>query len=324
MIDTATKGAKNAAESKAHATKVEEETKSSVSGKDEAEENFEYFCDISDGKIDAESEGRYHYGGEEDGLDITVGIYRRFDSLSKEFPKRWAEIEKGARNKSAWRFIGPARMIDTAAKGAKNAAESKAHATKVEEETKSSVSGKDEAEENFEYFCDISDGKIDAESEGRYHYGGEEDGLDITVGIYRRFDSLSKEFPKRWAEIEKGARNKSAWRFIIPAVLPSRSSVLPAMSKPDIIDSQLHRVSDLKNSGREFPRLFCAVSGREIEATEEGRYLYGDGPDEINLAVEAMDEFSDLPMLFADIWATLPPAARKVTAWTYAPPFTLL
>jgi len=52
--------------------------KHALQGALSSDEGFEYFCDMTDAKIDVRREARYHYGSEEDGLDISVAAYGRY------------------------------------------------------------------------------------------------------------------------------------------------------------------------------------------------------------------------------------------------------
>jgi len=66
---------------------------------------YEIYCDITDTKLDV-AEGRYHYGGEDDGLDMSVAAYERFASLAEEHPQQWETLPEGARQKSEWEYVG--------------------------------------------------------------------------------------------------------------------------------------------------------------------------------------------------------------------------
>jgi len=69
-------------------------------------DDFEFYCDVTDAKIDSEKEGRYHHGSDEDGLDMSVSAFRKFRSLSAEHSKQWGLLPAGARVESAWRYVG--------------------------------------------------------------------------------------------------------------------------------------------------------------------------------------------------------------------------
>merc|ERR1719399_365699 len=71
---------------------------------------YDYECDLTDAKIDVEHDGRYHYSmGGDDGLDMAVSAYRRFESLSRDFPVQWSRLPKEAQRREAWRFVSPSR-----------------------------------------------------------------------------------------------------------------------------------------------------------------------------------------------------------------------
>ena len=112
--------------------------------------------------------------GEEDGLDMSVAAFRRFGSLAKEHAQQWGELPEGARRKGAWRYVGGEGKGEAGAE-ASGAAEARRESGGQQAggtgEAATEAAGAAGAEEEFEYYCDITDAKIDMTSEGRYHYG---------------------------------------------------------------------------------------------------------------------------------------------------------
>jgi len=166
---------------------------------------YEYICDLSDETIDTTLEARYHYGGEEDGLDISADVYQEwFGSIPAKYPERWADFPEKAKERSQWRLIEDAEDEKPAArKASRKAAEKKTAEKAVKKDVK-----------RYEYFCDLSDQKIDGEIEGRYHYDDEADGLDISMEAYLRFQHAADVYPGQWEKLPVEARDKEKWHLI--------------------------------------------------------------------------------------------------------------
>ena len=85
----------------------------------------------------------------------------RFDSLASEHAQRWRELPEGARKKGSWQYVGGEGKTEAGVvEGGSGGSGSTGKAAEAE-------GGKEE----YEYYCDITDAKIDVKRDGRYHYG---------------------------------------------------------------------------------------------------------------------------------------------------------
>jgi hypothetical protein len=286
------------------------------------EGNHEFECDVTGAKFN-EADGGYHFGGEDDGLDITVAAYQRFDSLQNEYSSQWQLLPQDAKSKSAWKYFGPPGR-----------------------EAAATATGGARAE--FEFECDVTGAQFN-EADGGYHFGDPDDGLDITQAAFLKFDSLKHEYAKTWGQLPSPAKSASAWKYFGP---PGKKQQGAAVATRQLQCNPLQGLCSCKACCKKYLKdpescrecvesecpdslpqttapaaggmatefeFECDITGAQFNEADGG-YHFGDPDDGLDMTQSAYAKFGSLKKEYGTAWRKLPPGADTESAWKYFGP----